>query len=100
MAGHRPFYVDSDGVLSLKLKPVIPGWLFTQGANTVTFTFLGSTMVTYHNALRKDTWTLEPKQATMALNDGTIVSATDGVFRGDTINYIRDQKVHSIDVFF
>jgi hypothetical protein len=100
MAGHQPFYLDSQGVLCLKLKPVLPGWLFTR-ANTVTFTFLGTTVVTYHNALRSDTWTLEPKQATMVLNDGTIISAPDGVFRDEVaIASVRNQQAHSIDVFF
>jgi hypothetical protein len=55
MAGAAPFVVDEKNVLMLNLKPILPHWLFDD-SNAVSFTFLGSILVTYVNPSRLDTW--------------------------------------------
>ena len=54
MAGPRPFFMK-DGELRLALRPALPGWLFREDG-TLAFTFLGQCVVTYHNALKRDTY--------------------------------------------
>ena len=53
-AGPRPFFMK-DGELRLALRPALPSWLFREDG-TLTFTFLGQCIVTYHNALKRDTY--------------------------------------------
>ncbi|MBI3314331.1 MAG: hypothetical protein HYZ86_00095 [Candidatus Omnitrophica bacterium] len=61
-AGHQPFTLDTKGELTLELRPILPGWMFTLkpdrgfGAGTYAFKFLGTTLVVYHNAGRVDTF--------------------------------------------
>ncbi|WP_414126385.1 hypothetical protein [Paenibacillus sp. S29] len=50
----QPFGYDHRG-LSLRLKPKLPGWLFT-ATGELSFCFLGSCQVTYFNTDRKDTY--------------------------------------------
>ena len=52
MAGERPFFMR-DGQLALALRPALPRWLFDKDG-TVSFRFLGSCAVVYHNAERQD----------------------------------------------
>ena len=47
MSGRFPFVASKDG-LQLTLKPALPSWLFDND-NKISFTFLGSVNVTYHN---------------------------------------------------
>lgn len=61
MTGLKPFYIDDDSNLFLKFSPIIPGWLFTEDG-IVSFTFLGSINVTYHNPYKQDTWNLMATQ--------------------------------------
>lgn len=102
MSGKKPLFVDSSGVLNLQFLPILPGWFFTVGENIVSFTFLGHTLVTYHNPDRIDTWNAVPKSGTLVSNNGTVVvTAPAGVFTGNAlIELVRDQGVKSIDVYF
>lgn len=54
MVGKEAFAFN-DGQLTLKLQPILPGWLFDEKGQ-VQFTFLGKTEVTYHNPARKNTY--------------------------------------------
>ncbi len=60
--GLKPFYLDENKRLCLELKPILPGWLFTEkqengfDKDTFSFKFLGKTIVTYHNVRRKNTF--------------------------------------------
>jgi hypothetical protein len=75
VAGERPFFVDEKGKLALRLRPILPKWLFTKakrtyryygscGAaksivvpkNAFAFKFIGRVLVVYHNPGRKDTF--------------------------------------------
>ena len=75
VAGEKPFFLDEEGRLALRLRPILPAWLFTNcerichyydydgtsqrvvlPKNAFAFKFLGRTLVVYHNSQRKDTF--------------------------------------------
>jgi hypothetical protein len=99
MAGKNPFYYQ-DGQLLLALKPVLPGWLFTE-SGTVTFTFLGHTAVTYHNPSRIDTYQpgVDSYQIVLYLEDDQKVTLQKGVIGSPYAEMVRTGQVKFIDVF-
>jgi len=75
VAGEKPFFMDGKGQLMLRLRPIIPDWLFTRQKrsrryyyddgesklivipkNAFAYKFIGKTLVVYHNEERKDTF--------------------------------------------
>ncbi len=99
MAGKQVFRVQ-DGVLQLHLNPSLPGWLFDDQGE-VSFKFLGSTEVTYHNPERRDTF--GPQAAaisgiTVHLNDGTALHVEGPVIAGGIAEDIRSGKVNKLDI--
>ena len=99
MAGQRPFTVDSKGGLLLTLEPILPGWLFTE-EGLVSFTFLGEVLVTYHNPLKVDSWTIAPRTATVVYKDGTEADYDDASLKGRVAERVRALLVKSIDIFY
>ena len=99
MAGKNPFYVHDDQ-LHLSLRPILPGWLFTE-AGTLSFTFLGHTTITYHNPKRMDTYQPRMRQARIVLNlpDDRKVTIHNDVIGPPYAVMIRARKVDSIDVY-
>lgn len=99
MVGDRPFVLEN-GVLCLRLRPVIPAWMFAED-DTVKFTFLGSVTVTYHNPQRLDTWRAHPKAAALvtALDERVVVPDPASI-TGDLAAKVRGLSVKSIDVFY
>ena len=99
MAGRNPFYYQ-DGKLLLSLKPVLPGWLFTE-SGTVTFTFLGHTAVTYHNPGRLNTYQpgVDSYQIVLYLEDDQKVTLQKGVIGSPYAEMVRAGQVKFIDVF-
>ena len=99
MAGHRPFIVDTKGTLMLSLKPVLPGWLFTENG-TVSFKFLSDVLVTYHNPDRLDSWTLESKSIKVVYKDGISSEFPGGPLSEGVAESVRGLSVSSIDVYY
>lgn len=98
MMGKNPFVVGFDGKLSLSLRPIIPGWMFTK-ENTVSFMFLSTIKVTYHNPTREDTWKILPKSATVMLKSKEQVPiSTPLSFPEDLALKVRNREVTSIDI--
>jgi hypothetical protein len=99
MAGKNPFYVQ-DGGLRLSLKPVLPGWLFTE-TGTLTFTFLGHTTVTYHNPERLDTYLpgIGSYQVVLYLEDDQQVTLENGVVSAPYAEMVRNGQVSSMDIY-
>lgn len=97
-SGEKPFEIDENGLV-LALKPILPGWLFTE-QGTVAFKFLGATTVTYHNPTRSDTWTVTPSRAVVVANDGTITNLDSPLIVGTLAQSVRDLKVATIDIFY
>lgn len=72
--GQRPFFLNEEGKLNMKLKPVLPGWLFlretktfrifsagrpasvTFPAGAFAFRLFGKTLAVYYDEPRKDTF--------------------------------------------
>lgn len=100
MAGHSPFVLDKQGQLSLQLKPILPAWLFTKDTNTVSFTFLGSCKVTYHNPNRVDTWLASPISAVVTDAYGHTSVDEDGILDAYTASKVREGSVPAIDLYF
>lgn len=98
-SGEKPFVLNDAGALVLTLKPVLPGWLFTE-VGTVSFKFLGATTVTYHNPSKSDTWTVSPSRAVLIANDGATTNLDSALIVGSLAEMVRDGKVATIDIFY
>jgi hypothetical protein len=92
--------ISSSG-LALEFKPVLPGWLF-KADNTVTFTFLGSTRVTYHNPLRANTWQKGMQAVKLVLTDvhGSITTVPGSVLPEELAVLVRQGEVQAINVYY
>lgn len=96
-AGEKPFILDENGELCMKLAPQLPGWLFTedekevsvytaaseqqfiQPKNSLAFYLLGETLTIYHNESRVNTWEEAAKITGIDLmKDGQIIQHIDG----------------------
>jgi hypothetical protein len=80
-------------------SPALPGWLHNDDGSA-SFTFLGAVLVTYHNPLKADSWTIAPKSATVMYLDGAVAMSSDAIIRGSMAEDVRDFKVASINVYF
>ncbi|AJS58903.1 hypothetical protein [Paenibacillus sp. IHBB 10380] len=100
MAGKNVFTV-SDGELTLTLTPALPSWLFDESGK-VSFTFLGSIQVTYHNPRRVDTFGANAaviRFLKLVKRDGTIVECDGAVIQGIESVAIRNGEVAAIEIF-
>ena len=120
-AGEKPFYLDKKGQVNLILKPVLPGWLFTQKESTVdfldkkgewqevkipkdtyAFNFLGSTLVVYHNLNRRDTFGSHPavtQEIILTYPGQKQITIASQNIPSDYALDVRRGKVERIDVF-
>ncbi|WP_438347945.1 cellobiose phosphorylase [Paenibacillus sp. FA6] len=100
MAGKNVFTVR-EGQLTLTLTPALPSWLFDE-TGKISFTFLGSTQVTYHNSRRADTFgTNAAKISKMKLVkcDDSVVEYDGAVIQGAQALAVRNGEVAAIEVF-
>ena len=75
VGGEKPFFLNENGKLMMRLRPILPGWFFTKEErtyryydknarsrnvlipeNAFAFKFIGKSLVVYHNKERKDTF--------------------------------------------
>ncbi len=120
-AGERPFSVDREDRLKLRLEPVLPSWFFTEReevyrtydgegraveatvpANCFAFKFLGKTVVVYHNDERKDTFGKDRAGIAsyiLKYADGTTGESQGEVLDTPLANDVRDGRVERIDAF-
>jgi len=100
MAGEQPFFFQGCQ-LCLALKPVLPEWLFNQD-NIVSFKFLGSTKVIYHNPNRRNTF--DPRclvsSITLHFVDADAVEIFSDVIMPPYAQKIRKGLISQIDVYF
>ncbi|HZU86691.1 MAG TPA: hypothetical protein VFF78_04365, partial [Anaerolineaceae bacterium] len=98
MAGRQPFFLHK-GKLALRLRPILPGWLFTDEGK-LSFTFLGNCQVTYHNPARRDIF--EPKAAIVHLRlaDGQQIEFPGDIIPQPYAEMVRSGGVASIDIYF
>lgn len=99
MTGHKIFSIDKTNGLLLTLDPILPGWLFDMNGK-ISFIFLSEILVTYHNLLKVDTWTISPKACKVTYKDGTYAEYDDAVLKGKVAERVRSLQVSSIDIFY
>jgi len=120
VVGENPFFLDEKGKLALKLRPVLPSWLFTKKKathryhdgggklreivvpkNAFAFKFLGRALVIYHNQKRKDTFGKDGvKVASYRLkyNGGKEKTVAGDVMKASLARDVREGRVKQIDV--
>ena len=122
--GPHPFQLDHNKKLTLKLRPVLAGWLFTHKEtqiqhphkegklqtiklpkNTYAFNFLGKTLVVYHNSNRGNTFganKVQIKNILLSYFDRTVkpVTISFPTIPAPYAESVRSQKIKRIDVFW
>jgi hypothetical protein len=100
-AGRRPFRLDALGKLALEFKPVIPKEFFDRTGD-FTFKFLGSTLVTYHNSRRQDTFadSFGINQIKIEWAGGETETSRGGVITGQAALRVRGQEAKKIEINF
>jgi hypothetical protein len=94
MAGPQPF-IYTDGALQLCLQPALPDWFFPDDG-CLTFTFLGSIPVTYHNPEKLPTWQSRVTEYTLTLVEGEVVTINGSTVPAPYAAMIRDGQVKEI----
>ena len=119
VAGPRPFSLQENGGLSLRLQPALADWFFTQAPkeayyldregkrrevaipeNAFAFLFLGSCLVVYHNPSRKNTFAADMKITSYRLEYKTGKSskiAAESLPETEAVA-VRQGKVFRMDV--
>ncbi|MBC7959022.1 MAG: cellobiose phosphorylase [Vallitaleaceae bacterium] len=119
-AGRKPFLLDSKGALTLELKPILPGWLFTEKVkevticdatntwqtikleeNTFAFNFLGNLLTVYHNKSRKNTY---GEDAVMVkrielLKNGEVISILGDKIPAPYAKMVREGQIDQMDLY-
>lgn len=112
VAGERPFTLNEEGELQLRLEPILSGSLFTESdvrrttydndgeeievtalANSFAFKFLGKTVVLYHNDKRKNTFGhdgVSVASYTLRYRDGRVVEC-----EGETLDTVYAKAVRA-----
>jgi hypothetical protein len=100
MAGKQPFFVRADQ-LCLTLKPILPAWMFNDD-NLLSFKFLGSVTVIYHNPERYDTFDPKCVVHSMILHpkEGDPLELESDIISGPYALMVRDGQIRQIDVYF
>lgn len=118
--GSKPFCLNKDNKLCFELKPILPGWMFTDKdmeievyqenklvklflpANVFVFNFLGKIPVVYHNESRRDTFGENaPKITKIVLEkDGNETTFGMSEIPSPYSQEIRDGLVNRIDMYF
>ncbi|MHB0879364.1 hypothetical protein ACYCUO_00575 [Paenibacillus sp. SEL2] len=95
----QPFGYDHRG-LSLRLKPKLPGWLFT-ATGELSFCFLGSCQVTYFNTDRKDTYAPQCRVTQYVLHyvSGEKKTICQAVLDQKEAQDVRDRLISRIEVY-
>lgn len=119
-SGQKPFCQDEKGNLNLEIKPVLPGWLFSEAekkivsyrgsgeevitlpANTFAFNFLGTVFTVLHNDRRKDTFgpTAAGISRIVLKKGADTIEIDGGVIAQPYAEQIRDGAMDRIDIFF
>ena len=100
MAGEAPFIMNN-GELHLKFTPILPGWLFTEDGE-ISFKFLGTCLVTYHNPQKLDTFTagFAPHKMRIQENNGNIINIDGATISAPIAEKVRDGDIAKIDIYY
>jgi len=97
MAGKNPF-VMQDGNLRLSLRPVLPGWLFTEDGE-LSFRFLGRCTITYHNQVRDDILASSPRRIVFTIPGGHRLEITGSDLTSPYAEMVRNSQIDVLDVW-
>lgn len=97
-AGKTPFFFENN-VLCLEFKPILPGWLFDENG-LISFKFLGTCQVTYHNPKKLNTYEtgLIIKEISLQLEGNSTVKINGSVIKSPYASMIRSGEIKSIDI--
>jgi hypothetical protein len=98
MAGKNPLIMQH-GELCLALKPVLPGWLFSD-EGTISFRFLGHCIITYHNKARLNTTELEPKRIMFDAPKYGRMELVGSTLLSPYAEMVRNGQIKALDVWF
>ncbi|UCE13392.1 MAG: cellobiose phosphorylase [Candidatus Heimdallarchaeota archaeon] len=100
MIGKNPFLVENNQ-LCLKFKPVLPSWLFDDN-NTITFNFLGSCKVIYHNPKNLDTYDekVRIKEIQLEMEDGHTINIDGDTLGPPYASMVRSGKIRGLSIVF
>lgn len=117
--GVKPFYLNKEGYLQLKLCPSLPGWIFTKmptktniyiggeereitfEANTYSFRLLGNVLLVLHNKKRLNTYGADSAKVisiSIQKNESSIKEFMGNVIQAPYAAEIRDGIYNRIDV--
>ncbi|MCP4649838.1 MAG: hypothetical protein GY853_07160 [PVC group bacterium] len=118
--GLNPFRLNKDKKLELEFSPILPAWMFTKkdcsckyypkkgkaktvnlGKNDYAFSFLGTTLVIYHNPTRKDTFGkngVQVKKIKLIGSDGKIVTLDSPIIPSPYAEQIRQLQYAKIEI--
>jgi len=117
--GPRLFSLDSQGHLTMTLKPVLPAWLFTRKesefallvqdgkdpvslpANSFSFMVLSEVLISYHNPKMRDTYgpqAVLPRSYRLTYTDGRTKTFDEVGLSADAAQAVRSRLVRRIDV--
>lgn len=117
--GEKPFRVSAQGELELEFRPALPAWLFTKtaatvplwrdgrrtpvrlAANTYSFSFLGSIVVTFHNPRRRDTFgprAVRPRSWKLTHANGQVSQVDGPAVSGVLARQVRERQITRIEI--
>lgn len=98
MVGHKCFEYNN-GELTLKFNPILPSWMFNN--NKVSFNFLGTTKVTYHNSKNLNTFgenKANIESYEIVYKNGKVIIVGGDTIKAEVANDIRNGLVKTIEV--
>jgi len=120
--GQNPFVLNQRDEICLQFEPALSAQMFTQKSvqtsrlndqgvweeltlpkGSYAFHFLSSTLVVYHNPLRKDIFPdsdYQIEKIMLKAADGTETVLTDGFVPAPYARQVRDGEIRRIDVYF
>jgi hypothetical protein len=99
--GQKPFSLNEEGELILRIQPILSGWLFNQ-KGLFSFNFLSTIRLTYHNPKRKNTFgknSVKPKRIIFNDKDGNPVEILSDTIPSPYAQQIRLRLISQIDVY-
>ncbi|MFH0790190.1 MAG: cellobiose phosphorylase [Candidatus Omnitrophota bacterium] len=100
--GKQPFFLNTEGELNLRFKPILAGWLFSRRNSIYRFNFLSKIQVTYHNSKRKNTFGKHAANIKrIAFNDpnGSPVTIPSNTIPSIYAEQIRLRQIKQIDIY-
>ncbi|MDD2751612.1 MAG: cellobiose phosphorylase [Candidatus Omnitrophica bacterium] len=99
--GKRPFFLDENHALNLRLQPVLAGWLFDK-KGLYSFNFLSNIRVNYYNPKRKDTFGkngVRIKRIILQYNQGKFVEIPAGTIPAPYAEQVRSREIQQINAY-